>query len=66
MSKSKMIVLSVLAVFAALVIGIIAVASTKPAEFRFERTLSIKAQPGKFLLSLMIIIIGLLGLLGKN
>lgn len=50
MSKSKMIVLSVLAVFAALVIVVVAVASTKPADFRFERTLSIKAQPEKFLL----------------
>ncbi|EKO16429.1 MULTISPECIES: SRPBCC family protein [Leptospira] len=47
MSKSKMIVLSVLAVFAALVIVVVAVASTKPADFRFERTLSIKAQPEK-------------------
>ncbi|EMI72154.1 hypothetical protein LEP1GSC072_1563 [Leptospira noguchii str. Bonito] len=47
MSKSKMIVLSVLVVLVVLVIGAVAVTSRQPAEFRFERTLSIKAQPEK-------------------
>lgn len=47
MSKLKTIVLAVLGTLVIFVLGTLAVASTKPANFHYERTLSINAQPEK-------------------
>lgn len=47
MSKLKTIVLTALGALVVFVLGTLAIASTKPANFRYERTLSMNAQPEK-------------------
>ncbi|EMY77812.1 polyketide cyclase/dehydrase and lipid transport [Leptospira weilii serovar Ranarum str. ICFT] len=47
MSKFKTIVLAAFGLLALFVAGVLAVASTKPNTFRYERTLSMNAQPEK-------------------